>query len=177
MKNFLKLAAVLATAASLQAGDAGLQISLIPDIALQPTTATIHGLSLNLLCGENEQHGVTLGVVNLMTGNSSGFSWGLVNKSDSYTGFHLGVLNVCSENFCGWQDGGFNYTGREFRGFQSGIINYAGDCKGLQLGLVNCTEKLHGLQAGVLNISTQNRWFTEFPNELAAAFPIVNWSF
>src|SRR5271170_8211052 len=86
MKKILVVAALAISAAGLRADEShGFQASLTPDIAIYPKTAEIHGLSLNIW-GENPQQGVALGFVNGSTGYSAGFSWGLVNYSESYTG-------------------------------------------------------------------------------------------
>jgi hypothetical protein len=153
------------------------QASLTPDIAIYSKTTEIHGLSLNIW-GENPQKGVTLGFVNGSSGKSSGFTWGLVNYSESYTGVSWGLVNVSTTSFVGWQSGWINVAQGEFTGFQSGwLVNYAEKCHGLQLGLVNYSENLRGVQIGLANIAMNNPWFTDFPDKLATGFPIVNWSF
>ena len=165
-------------AVSVQAADvAGLQISLIPDVALEDTATVIHGLTIDLLCGENQQIGITLGGYHLMTDESEGFAWGVVNYADSYTGVNWGLVNLTQHKFSGWQDGLINYAGVEFTGLQSGIINIAGHSRGLQWGVFNYADTLDGLQIGVLNIATDNRWFNRVPNQFGAAVPFVNWSF
>ncbi len=177
MKKILLLSATLVGSLTLQAQDAVFQASLTPDIAIHPRTTEINGLSLSIW-GENPQHGVALGIVNGSTGDSSGFTWGLVNYSDSYTGVSWAWVNVNKTSFTGWQDGWVNVAAGEFTGFQSGlIVNYAHDFRGLQLGLVNYAENLHGVQIGLANIALNNPWFTDFPDKLATGFPIVNWSF
>lgn len=177
MKKLLSIALILAAMTKMQAGDAGLQISLIPSIALERPDATIHGLSLNLLCGQNRQQGLTFGFYNIITGDSSGFAYGAINYSDSYTGVQWGILNLTQNKFTGWQFGGVNYAGMEFKGLQSGIINIADHCTGLQLGVFNYTDSLKGLQIGALNIASQNPWFSNVPNQFAPVWPVVNWSF
>jgi hypothetical protein len=153
------------------------QASLTPDIAIYSKTTEIHGLSLNIW-GENPQKGVALGFVNGSSGDSSGFTWGLVNYSESYTGVSWGLVNVSTTSFVGWQSGWINVAQGEFTGFQSGwLVNYAEKCHGLQLGLVNYSENLRGVQIGLANIAMNNPWFTDFPDKLATGFPIVNWSF
>jgi hypothetical protein len=153
------------------------QASLTPDIAIYSRTTEIDGLSLNIW-GENPQRGVTLGIVNGSTGESSGFTWGLVNYSDSYTGVAWGWINVNKVNFVGWQDGWVNVAEGTFTGLQSGwIFNYAREFHGLQVGLVNYAQNLHGVQIGLANIAMNNPWFSDFPDKLATGFPIVNWSF
>src|SRR6267154_159045 len=91
MKKIMKtklitMTAFAITAFSLQADDTAIQLSLTPDIALFPRTTTVRGISLNIW-GENQQWGLTLGLVNGSTGESGGFTWGIVNYADSYRGF------------------------------------------------------------------------------------------
>jgi hypothetical protein len=69
------------------------QLSLTPDIALQPRSTEIDGISLNIW-GESPQRGLTLGFVNGSTGESSGFSWGLVNYDETYHGVQWGLVNI-----------------------------------------------------------------------------------
>ncbi|MEI9864899.1 MAG: hypothetical protein WDN00_10170 [Limisphaerales bacterium] len=150
---------------------------MTPDIAIYPKDTQIKGLSLSIW-GENPQHGVALGFVNGSSGDSSGFTWGLVNYSETYTGVSWGLVNVSSASFHGWQSGWINVAQGEFVGFQSGwLVNYAKDMRGFQLGLVNYSENLYGLQIGLANIAMNNPWFSDFPDKLATGFPIVNWSF
>jgi hypothetical protein len=179
MKKLLIITALVISAAGLRAEDEshGFQASLVPDIAIYPKTAEIHGLSLNIW-GENPQQGVAIGIVNGSTGDSAGFSWGLVNYSESYTGVSFAWVNVNSTSFHGWHYGLVSVAQDEFIGFQSGLIfNYSKKMTGLQLGLVNYAENLHGVQVGLANIAINNDWFDNFPDQLAKGFPIVNWSF
>ena len=153
------------------------QASLTPDIAIYPKTTEINGLSLNIW-GENPQQGVALGFVNGSSGDSAGFSWGLVNYSESYTGVSWAWVNVNQAGFTGWQAGIVNVSEDKFTGFQScWLVNYAKEMHGLQVGLVNYAEELHGVQIGLANIAINNPWFSDFPDKLATGFPIVNWSF
>jgi hypothetical protein len=178
MKKILIAAALTVSVASLWADEShGFQASLTPDIAIYPKTTEINGLSLNIW-GENPQHGVAIGFVNGSTGDSSGFTWGIVDYSESYTGVSWSVVDVNSTSFHGWQAGIVNVAQGEFVGFQScWLVNYAKEMHGLQLGLVNYTENLHGVQVGLANIAMNNPWFSDFPDKLATGFPIVNWSF
>ena len=162
--------------APFQAEESPIQLSLAPDIALYPRTTTVRGLSLNIW-GENPQFGVALGLVNGSTGESGGFSWGIVNYDESYTGVQWGVVNMSTENFTGWQDGCVNISQGRFTGFESGVVNVSEDTSGFQLGVVNYAERLNGVQLGLANFAMNNPWFTEFPDKLATGFPILNWSF
>lgn len=156
--------------------EAGLQLSLVPDVGLHSSDTFIRGFSLNLW-GENRQRGVALGLVNGSAGESSGFSLGACNYAEFYEGFHCGIINVAGKKFKGFQLSAFNYAGGKSSGFQLGGINVASEFKGFQLAVINYSEELNGLQVGVLNIVTQNPWFGDFPARLAPGFPIVNWSF
>jgi hypothetical protein len=178
MKKLLAIVVLVISAAGLKAEETPVfQASLTPDIAIYPKTTEIHGLLLNIW-GQNPQEGVALGFVNGSSGESSGFTWGLVNYSESYTGVSWGLVNVSTTSFVGWQDGWINVAQGEFTGFQSGwLVNYAKNFRGLQLGLVNYAENLRGVQIGLANIAMNNSWFSDFPDQLATGFPIVNWSF
>lgn len=150
--------------------------SLTPNIALVPRTTQINGLSLNIW-GENPQIGVALGFVNGSTGQSGGFSWGLVNYAESYTGVQFGLVNYTTGDVTGWQDAIVNMNGGTFTGFQSGLVNITQNMRGLQLGGFNYAGNLSGLQIGLFNVAANNSWFDDFPNQLAKGFVFVNWSF
>jgi hypothetical protein len=176
MKTALSIALVIAGTALVQAEDAAFQLSLTPDVALESRSTTIRGVSLGIW-NENPQHSFTLGIINGSTGDSSGFSWGVVNYADSYTGVQWAFVNVSQTRFVGWQGGAVNYSQGTFEGLQTGFINAAQNVNGLQLGALNYTESLRGVQIGFLNIVKDNGWFDQFPDKLATVFPIVNWSF
>jgi hypothetical protein len=162
MKRIITILAVTIAAVGAQAGETSfLQLSLTPDIALQPKETRIEGISLNIW-GENPQSSFTLGFVNGSTGTSAGFSWGLVNYSEEYTGVQLGIVSCSKVKFTGWQGSWINVA-KEFHGLQSGLVNY--------------TESMSGVQIGFVNIIKDNGWFDEFPNKLAKGFVFVNWSF
>lgn len=152
-----------------------LQLSLTPNIAIHSRDTLIKGVTLNIW-GENPQGAFALGFVNGSTGDSSGFSWGLANYAENYTGVHWGLVNCTTGTFVGWQDSFVNYA-KEFRGLQSGFINIADTAGGLQFGAVNYTREMNGVQIGFANIIADNPWFKEFPNKLAKGFVFVNWSF
>lgn len=127
----------------------GFQMSLIPDVAIHSKTTHIKGVSINVW-GENPQNAFALGFVNGSTGNSSGFSLGLiVNYADSY------------------------------KGFQIAPVNYAGRLQGLQLGLVNMAMTAEeGAQIGFINIMSETeKWFSNFPDEVAPGMVFINWRF
>jgi hypothetical protein len=177
MKKFLTITMLVIGAAYTRADEAAFQLTLTPDIAIQPRTTTIRGVSLGLW-GENPQHSLTLGFVNGSTEESSGFSWALIgNYAESYHGVQWGFINVSSGKYVGWQDGFVNCSKGTFNGLQSGFVNYSKDFTGLQLGVCNYAEKLHGVQVGLVNVAGNNPWFSEFPDKLATGFPFFNWSF
>lgn len=152
------------------------QASLTPDIAVEPPTTVINGLSLNIW-GENSQHAFTIGFVNGSTGESVGFNWGIFNYDDSYTGVQWGFINFSRMSFKGWQDAFVNFSQGDFTGWQDGWVNMAENFHGLQTGVVNYAGNLRGVQIGFVNVAMNNDWFDQFPNQLAKGFPIVNWSF
>jgi hypothetical protein len=177
--NMKKLTLVISLAVSARfakAGEAGFQASLTPDIAINSRLTQIDGVALSIW-GENPQHAFALGFINGSTGDSLGFSLGLLNYSDSYIGVSIGLINVSQEEFHGWQDGLVNISQGTFSGFQSGWVNVSEEFHGLQYGFINYAENLDGVQIGLVNIAMENPWFDEFPNKLATGFPIVNWSF
>jgi hypothetical protein len=176
MKKLLNTGIILFCLMTARAEEAGFQLALFPEFALHSMDTSIHGLSLNFL-GQNEQHGLTFGIGNWMTGGSYGFTLGCVNKTESYHGVQWGVMNYDSENASGWMLGAINAVGGTFTGFQLGGFNYAKTCSGFQLGAFNYADELSGLQIGAINIVTKNTWFQDWPNQLGAFFPIVNWSF
>ena len=177
MKKLITIALLIVGGANTHAEEAAFQLSLTPDIALEPRTTTIRGFSLGIW-SENPQHSLTLGFVNGSTEESSGFSWALIgNYSVSYSGVQWGFINISSDKYVGWQDGFVNYSKGTFTGLQSGFINFSKDFNGLQLGVFNYAENLHGVQVGLVNVARNNPWFSEFPDKLATGFPLVNWSF
>ena len=177
MNAKLTALAVLGIAAlSLRADDTPIQLSLTPDIALYPRTATVRGFSLGVW-SENPQWSLTLGLVNGSSGDSGGLSWGIVNYAESYTGVQWGAVNISTENFVGWKCGWINVSQGTFKGLSWGAVNYSEDTTGLQVGVVNYAQRLNGLQLGFANVAMNNSWFQEFPDKLAPVFPFVNWSF
>ncbi|MGA2248101.1 MAG: hypothetical protein ABSH48_24215 [Verrucomicrobiota bacterium] len=175
MKISLPFILSVAALPSLHA-DTPIQLSLTPEIALYPPTTTVRGLSLNIW-GENPQTSLNIGLVNGSTGDSGGFSVGIVNYAQSYAGVQWGAVNVSMENFIGWQHGWVNIAQGNFTGFQWGVVNVAENTTGFQLGAVNYAQSLHGLQIGFINVAMNNPMFDEFPDKLATGFPILNWSF
>lgn len=151
------------------------QASLTPDIAIHSRDTSIKGISINIW-GENPQGAFALGFINGSTGESSGFSLGLANYAENYTGVHMSFVNCTTGRFVGWQDAFVNYA-HDFQGLQTGFLNIADTASGLQFGAVNYTREMSGVQIGFANIIADNPWFKEFPNKLAKGFVFVNWSF
>jgi len=184
MKTLLATSILLVLAVSARSDDTAaaapqdskfLQLSLTPDIALQSRDTLIKGVTLNIW-GENPQGAFALGFVNGSTGDSSGFSLGLANYAENYTGVQWGFVNCATGKFVGWQDSFVNFA-QEFKGVQSGFVNIADTASGLQFGAVNYTREMNGVQIGFANIITENPWFKEFPDKLAKGFVFANWSF
>jgi hypothetical protein len=179
MKKLILLSVLAVSVAAAQAGESAFQAALTPDIALQPSTNQINGVSLNFW-GENPQHALALGFVNGSTGDSHGFSLAFfANYADAYTGVAWAPVNLSKTKFKGWQGGLLNYSEGTFVGFQSGWVNlsFCKEFHGLQLGVVNYAENLRGVQIGLINVVNNNSWFKNFPDQLATGFPVLNWSF
>jgi hypothetical protein len=178
MKKIVVLAClgVLFTAGQAMASKA-IQLSLTPDIALQPRGTHINGVSLNIW-GANPQTSFALGLINGFDNMSKGFSLGLFNYSDSYTGVQWGAVNYTEGSFFGWQAGIVDYTVDQVQGLQTGFVNYAGQLKGVQIGLLNYAASTQtAVQIGIVNIIPYNTWFTRFPDEIAPAMVLLNWRF
>ena len=180
MKKIIQLLPLIAAATisanAQSASPAAFQASLTPEIAIESKDTQINGLSLSIW-GQNPQSGVALGFVNGSTGESEGFTWGLVNYTESYTGVAWAWVNFNNGTFKGWESGLLNISQGKFNGLQSGWINVSEEFNGLQIGLVNYAKQLDGVQIGFANVALNNPWFSEFPDKLATGFPIVNWSF
>jgi hypothetical protein len=143
----------------------GFQLSLVPEVAIHPKTTRINGVSLGIW-NENPQSGFALGFVNGASGDS--------------TGLLLGVLGNYAENYTGAQWSYFvNYNKGRMIGFQYAAFNYTDTLKGFQLGFVNYAKSTEsGLQIGLFNIINDNeKWFVNFPKELAPGMVFVNWRF
>lgn len=168
MKKLIPFLAFLFMAGLIHAESKPFQLSLTPNIALQPRDTLIEGIALNIW-GENEQRAIAFGLVNGSYGDSVGLSLGVLNYAEEYTGVHVGIINYASGQFGGVQMGWF-------MGF--GGVNYAGRLTGLQLGLVNYAEEAeNGIQIGIINIMNSTEvWFSNFPNELAPGMILINWS-
>jgi hypothetical protein len=182
MKKVIILAILSASAfgaglARAQSDQTPIQLSLVPDVALYPRTTYVQGFSLGIW-SENPQSSLTLGLVNGSTGDSSGFSWGLVNYAESYHGVQWAWVNFSRDEFVGWQHAWVNVDNGNFTGLQDAAINVTlQDATGLQLGIINYAGSLRGVQLGFINVAMNNPWFDEFPDKLATGFPILNWSF
>jgi hypothetical protein len=162
MKKLVIAVLICLVASSAYAESKPFQLSLVPDVAIHSKDTHIKGVTLNIW-GQNPQSAFALGFVNGSTGDSKGFSWGLVNYAESYNGVEVGWVNYATGNFTG---------------VQSGFFNYVVKLKGLQLGTINYAKTAEsGIQIGLINIISQNQWFTGFPKELAKGMVFVNWRF
>lgn len=179
MKKILLLACLLIFMAAGQAlASKPIQLSLTPNIAIHDRTTRIEGLSLSIW-GENPQTSLALGFFNGFTGTSKGFALGVfLNYADSYKGVQWGGVNYTKGSMLGWQAGIVDYVEGSMKGLQTGLVNYAGHLKGVQLGVVNYAETATtGIQIGILNLMPQNKWFTNFPDEVAPGMILLNWRF
>lgn len=162
MKKLLLIVLICFVASSAYAESKPFQLSLFPEVAIHSKDTRIEGVTLNIW-GENPQSAFALGFVNGSSGDSAGFSIGLFNYAQNYSGVEWAWVNVAN---------------KEFKGWQYGIINYAGKFTGLQLGAVNVAETAKsGIQIGFINIISKNQWFKGFPQELAKGMVFVNWRF
>jgi hypothetical protein len=182
MKMTLAFLGVTLVATGVMAAGRPIQLSLTPGIALHDRTERIEGLALSIW-GENPQSAFALGLVNGSTGESAGFSLGILNYADNYTGLQWALVNYVKGDFTGWQGGplcGFlvsavNYAEGNMKGFQCGVVNYAGHLTGLQFGLLNYAATADmGVQIGLVNLMPQNRWFSGLPDELAPGMILIN---
>ena len=149
MNNVIKIFAVcviaFAITSSVFAAETAFQASLTPDAAIYPKTEKIEGFTLSIW-GNNPQTAIALGIVNGTSGDSKGVSIGFANYGQTYTGIQLGFANADD------------------------------DLKGIQIGVICSTKKTSsGIQIGLLNFIKENKWFSNFPNELAPFMILVNW--
>lgn len=179
MKKILFCLAIVFSATTAMAASKPIQLSLTPDVALYDRSETIEGLTLSIW-GENRQQALSLGIVNGSNGQSVGLSLGLIlNYADFYSGIHWVIfgVNYTKNNFFGLQLGWGNYAG-QMKGVQIGFANWAEHMNGVQFGLLNYAETAQtGVQIGLVNIIAQNKWFDNFPDEVAPGMVLVNWSF
>lgn len=153
------------------------QVSILPNgLGLEESTTHINGVVVGLW-SENPQSALSVSLFNGATGNSKGIQIGLLNYSENYSGIQWGIINKAYGDFNGWQDGGINYVAGMLKGVQTGFLNVADEMRGVQLGLLNMATELYGVQIGVFNVNSSNKFFTEFPNEVAPAMILVNWKF
>jgi hypothetical protein len=177
MKKILIISVFVAAAIAVRPDDSAFQASLTPSMAIHPKSTQINGLSLSIW-GENPQKGAALGFVNGSTDESKGFSWGLYNYDESYTGVQWAIANYSEKSFIGWQYSFVNYDQGYFKGLEWGFVNVAQETHGVQLGAFNYAEDLDGgIQIGFINFASNNEWFSKFPDQLAKGFVFVNWSF
>ena len=181
MKKLMIAVLLTATTFGATAKEAGFQMSLTPDIAIQDRDTSINGVSIGVY-NENPGTQWQAGFVNGATGESKGlqsfiFLPTFYNYAETYTGVQLGLVNYSSVEFTGLQWGAVNVA-NSMKGVQLGTVNWAQSATGLQWGLVNYTATAQDLlQIGLVNIIGDNEWFSDFPNDLAKGFVFVNWSF
>lgn len=162
MKKIMIVLIICLSASTAYAETKGFQLSLVPDVAIHSKETRIEGATLNIW-GENPQSAFAFGFINGSTGDSLGFSWGLVNYAQNYKGVEWAPVNLAFGHFTG---------------LQSGFFNYAGTLSGLQLGTINFAKTAQsGIQIGLINIIQDNQWFKGFPQELAKGMIFVNWRF
>jgi hypothetical protein len=179
MKILLACLTLVLLSVGVSAAPKPINLSITPDLALYGRSERIEGLTLSIW-GENPQVALALGIANGSTGQSAGLSWAFVlNYADDYQGIQWAPINYTTGNFLGWQHGFVNYAGGSMRGLQSGAVNYTRRLTGLQFGVVNFADDADtGVQIGVVNIiRSNNRWFSDLPEELAPAMIFVNWRF
>lgn len=132
-----------------------INIALVTPIQIVPEEQAVSGFRWNILYGSNSaMSGLDIGLANRVTGRMEGVQFGVVNLTESMTG---------------WQDGFVNYTERGFEGLQWGGLNYAGRINGLQLGLVNYAKRANGVQVGLVNIIEEGGFLP--------VMIIANWGF
>jgi len=177
MKKIITLISVLALTPCAYA-DGPFQASLTPDIAILDKGATVEAFALNVW-GDNEVHGLNLGLFNQQSGDSYGFTYSLLGGTvENYKGVIWGgFFTQATGDVVGWQAAMININQGTMTGLQSGLVNYSVDMTGLQLGFINYAKNLNGVQIGLANIVESNPWFSDMPEKLAMGFPIVNWSF
>ncbi len=185
MKKLIIAALAATTAFTAAAEDAGFQLSLVPQVAIQDRDTNITGVSIGIW-NENPSPKFQwqFGFVNGSTGDSTGVQWFIFlptffNYAENYTGAQLAWVNYTSGEMTGLQWAWlFNYAG-DLTGAQLGMVNWAQAVDGgFQWGLVNYAGTAKNLfQLGLVNIIADNPWFKNFPGELAQGFVIVNWTF
>jgi hypothetical protein len=173
----LSLCATLALSPGLRAEEGVFQASLVPDVAIYPSTTRIRGFAINLW-GMNEQNALAIGLINGSYGDSGGLSISVFNYAGAYSGTQLGAINLASAELYGAQIGAINHVSEVCSGLQIGVYNYAGRLSGLQLGVFNMAAQAdHGMQIGLINLLPENRrWFSAgLANEIAPVTILVNW--
>ncbi len=198
LKILSVLALICASALTVRA-DAFFQASLwAPDYQLVPATEGVSGIRLEIY-GENKNvTGLEIGLVNITTGDFTGFTGlfpTIYNRVEgSTTGVQFGLVNVTKGEVIGWQGGWVNVHDSKVTGLQTGIVNWGGasikaDFTGLQIGLVNAAKNVTGVQLGFVNYAdtlkgvqiglwnqVNSRNWDEF-NPLPKVFPFVNIGF
>jgi len=197
--KILTVVALIATAAfTARADDARFQASLwAPNHQLVPATESVSGFRLELYGENKNMTGFEIGLVNVTTGDFTGFTGllpTLYNRVDGITkGVQFGIVNRTGGEVSGWQSGWVNLAESNITGLQTGIINWNNynltDVTGVQFGLVNVSKHVSGLQLGFVNYAqdlkgvqiglwnqVDSRNWDEF-HPLPKVFPIINLGF
>jgi hypothetical protein len=123
---------------------------------LSGDAASIHGaqFSLGANNASRELHGVQLGLVNSIEGESRGVQIGLLANTlaSDHSGAQVALLVNNSRAITGAQVAPVNHAGSG-KGLQAGAINTAGNHRGAQIGLLNAAGKQTGLQASAVNVA------------------------
>ncbi len=187
-------AAVLAA----RADDARFQAALwAPNPQLVPASESVSGFRLELYGENKNMTGLEIGIVNVTTGDFTGFTGllpTLYNRVDGVTkGVQAGIINRTGGEVFGWQNGWINFPEANITGLQNGIINWNDlatvDVSGVQIGFVNASKHVTGLQLGLVNYAgtlkgvqiglwnqVDSRNWDEF-HPLPKVFPIINLGF
>ncbi len=195
----LSVVALVGAAALTARADAFFQASLwAPNCQLVPATESVSGIRLEIY-GENKNvSGFEIGLVNITSGDFTGFTGlfpTIYNQVDGVTtGVQFGLVNVTKGEVTGWEGGLVNVHDSKVTGLQTAIVNWGGDgikadfsglqigfvnaaknVKGVQLGFINYAETLKGLQIGLWNQVNSRDW-DEF-KPLPKVFPFINLGF
>ncbi|PMM26219.1 VC2662 family protein [Vibrio breoganii] len=114
------------------------------------TTGVNFGLFLGASKVNQQMSGVSLGIFNWNTGNTTGVNAGTVNITNDVKGLNLAAVNYA--------------TGHTVADVAFASIS---ESSNFQLGFFNMTEKIDGVQIGIINCAS---------NGFLKCFPIVNFA-
>ena len=106
--------------------------------------AEFTGLQLGLVNYDSAFMGIEVGGI---------VNW---NNMMSY-GVEVSAINANQEEFSGFALGGLVNYSQTFTGFSCGLVNVAYGMTGFQLGLVNACDRMHGVQFGLINMITESK--------------------